>query len=209
MAREPSQYEPLEEPFDERLQQARAGSQEALGRILEACRLYLLRVANRELDSDVQAKGGASDLVQESFLRAREAFGGFRGSTEAELLAWLRRILVNDAANFKRHYRATDKRQVSREVGLDDGGTGLRAFQEVTSDAPSPSSLFARDEATEKLAEVLQRLPDDYRQVIVLRYWKHYSFAEIGEQMGRSANAIRKLWLRAIERMHGEWERCD
>jgi RNA polymerase sigma-70 factor (ECF subfamily) len=47
---------------------ARKGSREALGRLLETCRPYLLLVANNELDRDLQAKAGASDLVQETFI---------------------------------------------------------------------------------------------------------------------------------------------
>ena len=46
------------------LAQARAGSQEALGQALEACRGYLLLVARREMGADLQAKGGESDLVR-------------------------------------------------------------------------------------------------------------------------------------------------
>ena len=50
---------------------ARGGSREALGEALESCRAYLLLVANRELDDDLQAKGAPSDLVQETFLEAQ------------------------------------------------------------------------------------------------------------------------------------------
>src|SRR5437870_8093656 len=89
------------------LAEARAGSPEALGQMLEACRGYLLLVAQRELAPDLRAKGGASDLVQETFLEAQRDFPRFSGRSEAELLAWLRRLLLNNLANFTRHYRAT------------------------------------------------------------------------------------------------------
>jgi RNA polymerase sigma-70 factor, ECF subfamily len=56
---------------------ARAGSREALGQALEICRGYLLRVANQGLDAELRAKGGASDLVQETFLEAQRDFGRF------------------------------------------------------------------------------------------------------------------------------------
>jgi RNA polymerase sigma-70 factor (ECF subfamily) len=90
---------------------ARAGSKEALGEALEACRGYLLLVANRELDPDIQAKGGASDLVQETFLEAQRDFARFAGDSKEELLAWLRRMLVHNLLNFTRRYRATGKRR--------------------------------------------------------------------------------------------------
>ena len=54
-----------------RLAAARTGSSEALGQALQACRGYLLLLAERELDPDLRAKGGASDVVQETFLEAQ------------------------------------------------------------------------------------------------------------------------------------------
>src|SRR5262245_17294596 len=97
---------------------ARGGSREALGEALEACRAYLLHVAQRELAPALQAKGGASDLVQETFLDAQRDFHRFHGGSEEELLAWLRQVLRHKLANFTRHYRGTDKRAVAREVAL-------------------------------------------------------------------------------------------
>src|SRR5438309_350206 len=96
---------------------AQAGSKEALGQILEACRGYLLLIAQQELDQALQAKGGASDLVQQTFLEAQRDFLGFHGSTPEALLAWMRRLLLNNLANFRRDYRR-DKRRVSREVSF-------------------------------------------------------------------------------------------
>src|SRR5215472_9511436 len=100
------------------LEAARAGSREALGQALETCRNYLLLVAGRQLDPDLYAKGGASDLVQETFLEAQRDFARFQGNSEGELLAWLRQILLNNVANFARRYRDTAKRAVGREVAV-------------------------------------------------------------------------------------------
>src|SRR5438094_9736562 len=80
---------------------ARAGSMEALGQALEEFRHYLLRIAEQELDPDLRAKGGASDLVQLTFLEAQRDFARFHGDTAAELRAWLRRLLVDTLANFE------------------------------------------------------------------------------------------------------------
>src|SRR5262249_3376165 len=93
---------------------ARTGAREALGRALEGCRDYLLMVANKELDPQLQAKGGASDLVQQTFLEAQRDFGRFQGNSEDELLAWLRRLLLHNLADFTRRYRDTGKRQADR-----------------------------------------------------------------------------------------------
>src|SRR5215471_5317922 len=86
------------------LAEARAGEVHALGEALEACRAYLLHVAEHELETGLRAKGGASDLVQQTFMEAQQDFSRFAGTSEAELLAWLRRMLLNNIANFRRQW---------------------------------------------------------------------------------------------------------
>jgi RNA polymerase sigma-70 factor (ECF subfamily) len=166
----------------------------------------LLRVANQGLDEDLRAKGGASDLVQETFLEAQRDFGSFQGTSEQELLAWLRLLLLHNVANFTRRYRSTEKRRVDREVALDraesPGGQGAG----LASATPSPSREAIVHEQTEKLQQALERLPEDYRSVILWRNQERRSFGEIGLLMGRSAEAARRLWSRAVERLQRELE---
>src|SRR5437764_11715348 len=108
--------------INRQLEAARTGSREALGRVLDSYRAYLLLIADRELDPKLQAKGGASDLVQETFLEAQRDFNGFQGSSDGELRAWLRQLLLHNLANWARRYRDAAKRQLDREVGLPQGG---------------------------------------------------------------------------------------
>jgi RNA polymerase sigma-70 factor (ECF subfamily) len=189
------------------LNAARGGSAEALGQALEACRGYLLLIAQQELDADLRAKGGASDLVQETFLKAHRHFGRFHGSTEEELLAWLRRMLLNNLADFRRLYRATDKRRSTREVALETGDSSFERGGGLAAKAPSPSKAAMGEEQTAVLQQVLDAMPEDYRQVLQLRHLEDRSFEEIGTRMNRSANAARKLWARAVERLQQDWER--
>jgi RNA polymerase sigma-70 factor (ECF subfamily) len=190
----------------EYLPAARAGSREALGQALEICRGYLLRVANQGLDQDLRAKGGASDLVQETFLEAQRDFGQFQGSSEQELLAWLRLLLLHNVANFTRRYRGTDKRRVDREVGLDGTRSAAGRKARLATETPSPSGQAMAHEQAEKVQQALERLPEDYRRVIVLRNQERKSFEEMGPLMGRSAEATRRLWSRAVERLQRELE---
>jgi RNA polymerase sigma-70 factor (ECF subfamily) len=187
------------------LSAARGGSSEALGQLLEACRGYLLLVGQRELATDLQAKGGASDLVQETLLDAVRAFPAFHGSSEAELLAWLRRLLLNNLVSFTRRYRAADKRQVGREVRLATGSSSGGAAG-VVADAPSPSHQAMEGEQAEALRRALERLPGDYRRVLLLRFQEDLSFEDIGRLLGLTPNAARKLWARAVKRLQQETE---
>jgi len=185
---------------------ARAGSREALGRALEACRRYLLGVAEGELDPDLRSKGGASDLVQETFLEAQRDFAGFEGSSTEELRAWLRQVLLHNVGAFTRRYRATSKREVAREVrlGADGSWTGIEPGPATST--LSPSGVAIEHERALALRRALERLPEDYRLVVVLRFEEGRSFEEIGRLTDRSPDAARKVWSRAMERLRQEWE---
>ncbi len=187
------------------LAEAHLGSMEALGLILESCREPLLRMAQHELDDRrLRAKGGASDLVQLTFLEAQQDFEQFEGHSRNELLKWLRHLLRNNVANFRRLYRKA-KRRVDREVRL-DANHSAGGMMSVSSRESSPSAEAVLNEQTEAVHVALTRLPETYRKVIVMRYQQERSFTEIGRIMGRSVNGAQKLWVRATQRLREELE---
>src|SRR5207245_87574 len=108
-------------------------------------------------------------------------------------------------ADFTRLYRATDKRQVGREVMLDAGDSGAPKG-EPAGDTPTPSNEAMEQEQAQAIRQALERLPEDYRLVIRYRYEEERSFEDIGRLMSLSPNAARKLWLRAIKRLRQESE---
>ncbi len=189
-------------PCDEQLGRwialARDGSSEAQGQVLDACRLYLLKLANRDLGSELGGKLGASDLVQETLLEAQNQIGEFRGASEADLLAWLRQILNHNLQDIRRRYFRAEKRRIDREQPLSDG-SGMRDALADSTD--SPSVLVSNDEQAQRLCQALTCLREDYRQVIQMRNWQLMSFSEIGSRLNRSEDAARKLWVRALEQL--------
>jgi RNA polymerase sigma-70 factor (ECF subfamily) len=100
------------------LKQARLGSVDALGRLLELYRSYLTLLARLQIDRRLRGKVDAADMVQGTFREAHRDFGQFRGEREGELTAWLRQILANNLANLVRHYRGTGRRDVRLERRL-------------------------------------------------------------------------------------------
>jgi RNA polymerase sigma-70 factor (ECF subfamily) len=172
--------------------QARAGDREALGRLLDVCRNYLLLIANQELAPALWAKIAPSDIVQESLLEAGRDFPRFQGGSEEELLAWLRGILRNNLANLHRHYD-TEKRQVDRELPLEE------LHEPIVDQVETPSAQASARERDEKLENALRMLPEHYRQVIVWHSTDGLTFVQIAERLGSNAGAVRKLWGRAVE----------
>jgi RNA polymerase sigma-70 factor (ECF subfamily) len=180
------------------IREARDGSRSAQGNLMAACRNYLLSVAAHTIDYSLQAKVGPSDLVQETTLEAHRDFSHFEGEQLEELLAWLRQILLHNAANVNRHFQRTEKRKVSREVAWD---IATQNGMDVPDDSPSPDSFIASREEQQSIERALEQLPPDMRQAIVLRNKEHLTFGEIGARLQRSDEAARKVWARGIERL--------
>jgi RNA polymerase sigma-70 factor (ECF subfamily) len=183
----------------ELMSRSRQGCASALGELLEQCRDYLLFVANQEFDNDLRALVGPSDLVQETFVHAQQQFAAFRGTSESELIGWLRAILLSRELAAYRRYRTAAKRRVVRQSLLHEPASADELARHAVADAPSPSSIAGLAEETAILEQALRRLPADYERVVRLRYWEDLTFPQIGQQMGRSAEAARKLWFRAVE----------
>lgn len=183
---------------------AHAGDGESLGKLLESLRPLLLAMAQEELDPSLQAKAGASDIVQDTYLEAQRDFGHFRGQTREELQAWMRRILRNNLLNFVRSYRETAMRDQRREVSFDhDSGHGP-VRDRLVIDNPSPRGQAIHAEQVRRLQAGLERLPEEQRHVLLLRYVEKLEFPEIGTAIGKSAEAARKIWFRGVDRLRHE-----
>ena len=185
------------------LREARAGDVSVLGELLELYRRYLALLARVEIGRRLQGKVDASDLVQETFLEAHRNFARFRGTSEAQLVRWLRQILAANLANLLRRYLGTQGRDVCREHDLAAAFDRSSAVLDGGLVAPhsSPSQQAARREQSVRLADALAQLPDDYREVIVLRHLEGLTFPQAARRMGRSLDSVEKLWMRALARL--------
>lgn len=185
------------------IREARAKDPGAAGKLLGAYRNYLWLLAKTSIDRELRAKLDPSDVVQDTLLRAHERFGQFRGASEPELLAWLRRVLANRLADLARRFRETQARQVARERSFDEvvDESSLALGRFVAASGTSPSGAAERREFSVALADALARLTPDHRDVIVLRNFEELPWEEIGRRMGRSANAARNLWARALQNL--------
>jgi RNA polymerase sigma-70 factor (ECF subfamily) len=182
---------------------ARRGQDAARARLLERYREYLRLLARTCLARRLRPKLDASDVVQEAFLKAHARFHQFLGRTDAEMAAWLRRILANCVVDFGRRYARNEGRDVAREKSLEEeldrSSKAIAAFLEASH--TTPSGAAERGELSVAVADALARMEDDDREVIVLRNFEDLEWGEIGRRMGRSPDAARKLWARALTRL--------
>lgn len=184
----------------------RRGDSAACNRLLARYQPWLNLLARLQIDTHFQRKFDASDVVQQTMLAAFRDFPQFRGTTEAELTAWLRQILAHALAHEVRRFRGTAKRDVDRERAIERqlNESSQRLQNVLAADDSSPSQRAVRHEEEVLLAEVLERLPDDCRQVIVLRNVEGLSHEKIARRMDRNVGAVRMLWVRALARLRRE-----
>jgi RNA polymerase sigma-70 factor (ECF subfamily) len=158
-------------------------------------RNYLRLLARTWLRKELQVKADPSDLVQETMLRAARAFTNFRGTQEAELVAWLRQIMARQVADLVRSLK-TDRRQLSREQPID--WTHDKLDDMAASSFARPSAVLRRRELGVLLADALAQLPPPRREVIVLRNLDDLDWPEVAARMGKTEAAVKKLWARAL-----------
>ncbi|MFK8112461.1 MAG: sigma-70 family RNA polymerase sigma factor [Rubripirellula sp.] len=190
------------------LMDAKGGDTESLGRLLQSYQNYLKLLARAQLDDKVRGRVSPSDVVQETMLEAHCDFAKFRGNSDGEFFAWLRKILVNNLARAVERHVLTAKRDVRREVSrlkinasLDRSAMKLEAM--LADHRPSAESDATVQEQLVELANALAGLSPEYRDVIVMRHLEGIPFADIAKRMERSSGATRMLWLRAIEQLRG------
>ena len=191
------------QPIERLLNAARQGDAEALGELLSSYRKYIVFLARTQLHHHMQGKADPSDLAQEVCIAAQGNLVDFRGETAEEFAAWLRGILSNILAMHMRKYLGTQMRDPRLEQNLNRGLESASGFlqSQIAGDRTSPSQHFARNEAFLRLAEALEALPEDYRQVIVLRHVDNLPFAEVARLMNRSVDSVEKLWVRGLAKL--------
>lgn len=127
----------------------------------------------------------------------------FRGGTRAEMTRWLEQILKRKLIDVARQYRHAQKRNVQTEVSLETlSQAQLGACLECQNSTPS-KHLIA-EERDDALFEAIGRLPADYRNVMLWHHRDKFSFEDIGRRLGKSAEAVRKLWSRSLTRLKQE-----
>jgi RNA polymerase sigma-70 factor (ECF subfamily) len=95
---------------------------------------------------------------------------------------------------------------VGRERSLDEtlSEASGRLGDLIPATGTSPSRKAVNRERELLLAQLLERLPEDHRDVLVLRHLEGLSHEEIARRMGRSPGAVRMLWVRALARLQVE-----
>ncbi len=188
----------------QRLDDALKGDVEALGELLEDYRAYLIVLAQRYLDTRLQGRLDAADIVQITFMEAQRDLPNFRGHHIEELLGWLRHILRNNVSSAHQNHLATQKRSAKREVSNSPTDSRPAITDLAPAETTSPSQRMMKDEAAVFLADCLEELPDTQREALRLRYVEGHSLKLIAETMDKSEMAVAGLLKRGLQALRNK-----
>jgi RNA polymerase sigma-70 factor (ECF subfamily) len=162
--------------------------------LAEEYRPYLKAVVGRVLGGRLAGKEGDSDVVQGGLQKAACCLPQFRGHTPAEQRAWLAAIVRNHARNRLRFWMQ-EERIIDRERPLP---AGSRDGPPLATGSSTPSERASRREQTARLMAVVEQLPPDHRQVILLKHFEELTHDEVARRMGLTRDVVRELWGRAL-----------
>lgn len=179
-------------PTADLLASARSGNQQAWEALFarHADRLQLF--VRLRLGPALACQVEPADVLQETYLRALQALPQFESRGSGSFLNWLCRIADNCLHDLADHHGAAKRRPPGVAERLS------RIVDHARLSATGPPTAAARLEAQGRLTQALQRLPEDERQALVLRFFEGRSLDELAPLLGRSATSVRRLLGRAM-----------
>lgn len=183
------------------VERAKQGDHEAFARLFEKYRSRLAVLVHYKLGPSLRRDADVDDVLQEAFLRAYRSIDGFDYRAPGSFMSWLARmaehVIAEAARAQKRPKRAGEHvpfRSESNPAGPEPA------------DSHTPSRIFTENESLGRFVDLLERLPEDYRRVILLAKVEGLTSSEVAERMERSKEAASVLLHRAIRRLQALYE---
>jgi len=173
------------------LEQARDGSPTAISALFERYGGKLHALIRARLGPQLRRRVESRDIVQIAMMRAFEGFQRFDGAGSRSFVGWLAAIAQAEICD-RADYYGRQKRDLGREKSLRSG------FDAIARQVHTEVSRLQLESDLERLAEAVDTLSEDQREVVLLRSFEELPFRAIGERMGRSADACRMLYARAL-----------
>ena len=163
------------------------------------------RAVALRIDPALRARLGASDVLQEAWIEARERLPTYLAAPRMPLFLWLRYLALQRLAKAYRFHATAKRRSVRRETpaGAMAGPatSSVVLADRLVASGVTPSVAIAGEEARVRLRRVLEGMASADREVLGLRHFEELSNAEAAEVLGISVEAASKRYVRALERL--------
>src|SRR5262245_16015334 len=187
------------------IERARAGDQEALNTLLTRHRDRLRRMVEVRLDTRLQARVDASDVLQEAYVEVVQRLEEYLRDPRLPLFLWLRLVVGERLMKLHRHHLGTQMRDAGREVALYRGALPVASSAALAAQLlgkhTSPTQAAVRAERLLRLQEALNALDPMDREILSLRHFEELTAAEAAAVLGIEEPAAAKRYFRALKRL--------
>lgn len=188
------------DPTKELLELAGAGDLEAFNRLFARHRSTLRTFVSHRFDNRLQARIDPSDVVQETQIEAFRRFSDYFARRPMPFALWLQKTAYERLCNLHRDHVRTQRRSMEREQRMPDHSSVLIAHS-LRREALAPIDVMAQQETQRRLAELIARLPDLDREVLLMRNVDGLSHSDIAMLLEIEPATARKRYARALVKL--------
>jgi RNA polymerase sigma-70 factor (ECF subfamily) len=185
------------------LERAATGDRAARDELLRRHRGRLARMVAVRFDPRLAARVDPSDVVQEALAEAAVGLDRYLRERPLPFYPWLRRLAQRRLTDLHRRHVQARRRSVTREVGppgLPDH-SALALAERLFASTPNPSAGLRHRERRDRVRAALAALPEQDREVLVLRILEALPTRETAAVLGISEVAVRSRQVRALDRL--------
>jgi RNA polymerase sigma-70 factor, ECF subfamily len=181
----------------------KTGDAGALRCLLERYRNYLGLLVRLQVGRLVRCKLDIESILDEIWRETHRNTALFRGASEREFLSWVRRVMGEVLANQVRRDSGAKTRDLRLERALVDelDRSSCALSESASASRSSPGRQEACRNQAVLLADALQELPNDHREVIILRQLEGLRFPDVACRLGRTEDSVKSVWVQALARL--------
>ncbi len=182
---------------------ARAGDNDAWEKLVSRHRGKLRRMVELRMSPRLKGRVDASDVIQETFVEAARVMARTGINSEIPVHVWLRRLANQKLIQAHRQHEIAACRAAGREQRVQDAvqASSISIARFLVGNVTSPSNVVMRDEKRKLLELALEEMDSLDREVLMLRHFEHLSGPESAEILGISDEAVKKRYVRALEKL--------
>jgi len=176
---------------------ARAGDRDAYDRLFALASERALLFIRLRLGARLRGRLDSMDVLQEAYVEALRAFPDFEFRGDDSFSRWICRLIENRIRGLADHFDAAKRRPPGAPAPIS------QVLDRVRATTPGPSTQFELKEDEKRLAAALERLADDEREALLLRFFQERDVDDIARLTGASASSVRRLVGRATAKLGG------
>jgi RNA polymerase sigma-70 factor (ECF subfamily) len=187
----------------------RGGERAVLAQLCDEHQERLRAVIRNSLNPRLSGRLDDDDVLQEVYLQAEARIAHFAGQTDAEAVGWLVLVARQTVIDLHRRHLQAQVRDLRREWRVSDKPKGATSLSSSALFGPgggtTPSQAMARAERQHWLHQQLEQLPENDREILLLRHFVECSNAEAADALGLTPQAASIRYIRALARLR---EKC-